>query len=282
MLNRTVCCSPCSQFSQGASELHLKSDGLVSLTFGRRSGKLLWFLPEQPMAARRSNKEDKALQWFCIFTDDSLNLLSRKTAASLRWKRWKDHWRGRPQVSTLRYWRTSVVIHCAVYWALKPRRLNWVSSMSSSPVVHLANPYSRWETHGGSAAIDQALHWCSFYLLFFFICFNTTFLASLFLSYFFFFLPFECPISLPLPYTSLSLFWLQNVSLSLYLDVPLPPWFLSLYLTSFFLLLKDRFEKVLQDSSALYSGCFLISLMSDKTASGSYIQTCLYKHFIYM
>lgn len=47
------------------------------------------------------------------------------------------------------------------------------------------------------------------------------FLFPLFFFSFFFF------------YTSLSLFWLQNASLSLYLDALLSPWFLSLYLTSF-------------------------------------------------
>lgn len=89
------------------------------------------------------------------------------------------------------------------------------------------------------------LHWrSSFYLLSFF-CFNTTFLPphlhcflicspSLF-TFLFFFSLLASPVSLPLSYPSLSVFWLQNVSLSLYLDAPLlSPWFLCLYLTSFF------------------------------------------------
>lgn len=78
---------------------------------------------------------------------------------------------------------------------------------SSSPLS--TYPYSRWETHGGSAAIDRALHRCSFYLLFFFICFNTTFLASL--SYF-------IPTSL-----RFSLFFFSL------LNVPSPSLFLTLH-----------------------------------------------------
>lgn len=139
-------------------------------------------------------------------------------------------------------------------------------------------------SHRSGAAVTLALSSIfPFLLQHYFSCISITFifhphLSSLFLSPFFFL--FESPISLPLLYTSLSLFWLQNVSLSLYLDALLSPWFLSLYLTSFFLLLKDRFAKALRDSSVLYSCCFLISLMSDNAASGSYIQMCFYKHFI--
>lgn len=146
---------------------------------------------------------------------------------------------------TLLYWRTSVVICCTVYRARLPCRQNWVSSMSCPPVVHSANPYSRWKnsprlcSHRSGAA--QTLLLSLIFLLqlqhyFFRISIPFIFhphLSPLFLTLFFF-IHFESPSSLPLPYTSLSLFWLQNVSLSLYLDALLSPWFLFLYLTSFF------------------------------------------------
>lgn len=163
--------------------------------------------------------------------------------------------------------------------------------MSSCP---RSKPYSRWETHRGSAAIDRELRRCYFYLLFFFFCFNAAFLQSLFL-----FVPHPCSLFLSLfsssciarlpPSLFLTLHCLFSDSkmwVSLYLDAPLlSPWFLSLYLTSFFFfftLLKDRFAKALRDSSVLYSSCFLISLMSDNAASGYYIQMCFYKHSLYL
>lgn len=116
-----------------------------------------------------------------------------------------------------RHWWTSVVIHCSVYWTLKSRGQNWVSSMSSSPAVHEANPYSRWESHRGSAAIDREPHWRSLHLLFFLFCFSTTFLVSPFLSYF-------IPTSLfTFPFPFFSSFWIS----------PLPP--SSLHFTVSFL-----------------------------------------------
>lgn len=90
--------------------------------------------------------------------------------------------------------------------------------------------------------------------------------------------------NLPSPFLFLTLHSLvsdsENVSFSIFRCSPLP--FASLPLSSqlFSVLLKDCWA--VGDSSVLPRWCFLISVMSDNSASGSCVQVCFYKHFIYM
>lgn len=184
--------------------------------------------------------------WFCIFTGLCRNALSRKSTSSV--------------IHTV-YWWTSVVIHRALCWILQPQRQNWVCSASTC--VCSSNPYSRIRKP------IQALqpHWCSFfsrsqpwlYFSFFHISSLTCF-------------TFESSLSLPLSYSSLSLLWLQNVSFSIFRCSPLP--FASLPLSSqlFSVLLKGCWA--VGDSSVLPRWCFLISMMSDNSASGLCVQVC--------
>lgn len=103
-------------------------------------------------------------------------------------------------------------------------------------------------------------------------------------TFLFFFLP-SCISHLPPSFLPFTVCFLtpKCESLSIFrCSSPLPLISLPLSHLLFFLLLKDRFAKALQDSSVLYSSCFLISVMSDNTASGYYIQMCFYKHFLYL
>lgn len=99
--------------------------------------------------------------------------------------------------------------------------------------------------------------------------------AFLFPLFFFFFF-----------YTSLSLFWLQNASLSLYLDALLSPWFLSLYLTSFSFFFFFCWRTDLQKCSKIHQCCMVAAFWSAwwvTTQPQALMYKCVfYKHFIYM
>lgn len=153
-------------------------------------------------------------------------------------------------------------------------QVSW-TKLSIRHVLFSRSPLSKaradGETHWGCAAIDPQLHWHCFYVFY---------SSSAALLLFFFHL------SLPLlTYPLLSLFLTPKCeSLSIFrCSAPLdfspfisPPFFFYHWRTDS--------QKALQDSSVLYSSCFLIRLMSDNAAWGSYLQMCFFykRSSIYM
>lgn len=148
------------------------------------------------------------------------------------------------------WWWTSVVIHCARYWTLESRRQNRASSMSSAPAVREAYP----------STLRNHLLVFSFLLLPSLLFFRHR--SSLFLSLsLFFFLLLASP---SLFLTLHCLFSDSKMWGSLYLDAPLlSPWFLSLYLTSFFFFFFPcRWRTDSQKRSKIHQCCIVAAFWS--------------------
>ncbi len=127
------------------------------------------------------------------------------------------------------YWWTSVVIHWAVYWTLKTKlsvlHVQFSGSPLSNPTVD-EKPIEALPPSIGSYTGAPSIFYSSFVastLLFFRLCCFPICSRSLFTFPFPLFFLLASPVPLPPSYPSLSLFWLQNVSLSIFrCSSPLP------------------------------------------------------------